>query len=278
MSRLTSERPLVVVVSDAIGETGEIVARAALSQFADGDVEVRRFPHVDRVEDVDDVFAQLEGRKRTFIIYTVVLPEVRQALSRRMNEAGIRGVDLMGPIMEGLAEILGEEPRLEPGRIHRLDAEYFRRIAAVEFAVRYDDGKDPRGILLADVVLLGVSRTSKTPVAMYLAHRNIKVANVPLIPEADLPDELFQGPAEKCIGLTIHPEILYRIRSERLKSIGLSGSRYADLDRIVEELGYADRVFRRLGCRVVDVSNKAIEETANIIIELAHLEQRARPR
>jgi regulator of PEP synthase PpsR (kinase-PPPase family) len=234
-------------------------------------VEVRRFSHVDHVEDLEDVFRQLSGRSHVFIIYTIVLPEVRRALAERMEAHHIRGVDLMGPVMAGLEDMLRTSPRLQPGLIHRMDSEYFRRIAAVEFAVRYDDGKDPRGILAADVVLLGVSRTSKTPVSMYLAHRNYKAANIPLVPEADLPDELFQVSPQKLIGLTIHPEILFRIRSERLKTIGLSASRYADLDRIVEELEYADRVFRRLGCAVVDVSNQAIEETANIIIERARL-------
>ena len=169
----------------------------------------------------------------------------------------------------GLAGRLGGTPSRQPGLVHRLDARYFRRVEAVEFAVRYDDGKDPGGILRADVVLLGVSRTSKTPTSMYLAHRQIKVANVPLVPEADLPDEIFQVSPRKIIGLTINPEILLQIRTERLKSLGLgSGSRYADLGRIIEELEYADRVYRRLGCTVVDVSQKAVEETANRILEI----------
>jgi regulator of PEP synthase PpsR (kinase-PPPase family) len=273
-----ADRPLVVVLSDAIGETGEIVARAALSQFVGHDVDVRRFSHVDRMADLDEVFAELDGRSRVFMIYTVVLPEVREELRRRLERLGVPGVDLMGPVMEGLERLIGVEARHEAGLIHRLDAEYFRRIAAMEFAVRYDDGKDPRGILAADVVLLGVSRTSKTPVSMYLAHRHVKVANIPLVPEADLPDELFQVSPQKLIGLTIDPEILYRIRSERLKSIGLSTSRYADMDRIVEELEFADRVFRRLGCRVVDVSNRAIEETANVILEFVTPRRSAAPR
>jgi [pyruvate, water dikinase]-phosphate phosphotransferase / [pyruvate, water dikinase] kinase len=142
-------------------------------------------------------------------------------------------------------------------------------VDAIEFAVKYDDGRDPRGLLRADVVLIGVSRTSKTPLSMYLANKRLKVANVPLVPEVDPPQELFQLPPERCIGLTINPEQLNGIRTERLKALGLtSQANYANLDRIAQELAYSKRIIDRLGCPVIDVSNKAVEETANIILEI----------
>ncbi|MBC7344124.1 MAG: kinase/pyrophosphorylase, partial [Clostridia bacterium] len=135
--------------------------------------------------------------------------------------------------------------------------------------VKCDDGKDPRGILMADLVLIGVSRTSKTPVCMYLAHKMIKTANVPLVPEVSPPEELFMIPSKKIIGLTISPHQLYEIRQERLKVLGLTQEAgYSSLERIMEELEYADAIMKRLGCRVIDVTNRAVEETASRVLEI----------
>ncbi|MDR1160081.1 MAG: kinase/pyrophosphorylase, partial [Syntrophomonadaceae bacterium] len=137
------------------------------------------------------------------------------------------------------------------------------------FAVRYDDGKDPRGVELADVVLIGVSRTSKTPLSMYLAHKRIKVANVPLVPEVIPPEQLFTAAKGKIIGLIIRDEQLTNIRSERLKTLGLGGqASYASSKRVFEELEYAEKIMKKIGCPVIDVTNKAIEETASKILEI----------
>ena len=138
----------------------------------------------------------------------------------------------------------------------------------MEFAVKYDDGKNPLGLLKADVVIIGVSRTSKTPLSMYLAHKQIKVANVPLVPELAPPEELFKVPPYKIISLLIDPFKLNEIRSERLKTMGLSDTAtYADMKRIDDELAYAKGIMRRLHCQIINVSNRAIEETAGIIME-----------
>jgi len=151
--------------------------------------------------------------------------------------------------------------------IYRLDEEYFRKIEAVEFAVKYDDGRDPKGIKRADIVLIGVSRTSKTPLSQYLALKRYKVANVPLVPESIPPEELFDIPKEKCFGLLISPEKLIDIRMERLRSLGLKPeAAYAQMDRINRELEYARNLYERIGCQVIDVTNKAVEETANLIL------------
>lgn len=262
------EAALVVVISDALGETAELVARAAASQFSGHAVEVRRYPHVTSEADFLGVFRRLP-RTPAVVVFTVILPELRRAIEEHCAAQGIPHVDVMGPLVAKLAARLGEQPTLQPGLVHRLDAQYFKRVEAVEFAVRFDDGKDPSGVIGSDIVLLGVSRTSKTPTSLYLAHRGLKVANVPLVPEAVLSDEVFSVPPQKVIGLTINPELLLQIRTERLRSLGLGPrSKYADLGRIIEELEYADRVFRRVGCRVVDVSQKAVEETANSILEI----------
>ncbi len=159
------------------------------------------------------------------------------------------------------------QPKEEPGLIYRLDEEYFRKIEAVEFAVKYDDGRDPKGIKRADIVLIGVSRTSKTPLSQYLALKRYKVANVPLVPESIPPTELFDIPKEKCFGLLISPEKLIDIRMERLRSLGLKPeAAYAQMDRINRELEYARNLYERIGCQVIDVTNKAVEETANLIL------------
>lgn len=260
-------RPVVFVVSDSVGETAELVARAATAQFGRSDLQVRRFPLVDDLEAVREV-VEAARMQPTLIAYTIIVPEVREELKRLTVQHQIPTVDIMGPMLEGLSQMLGQAPRLEPGLVRRLDEEYFRRVEAVEFAVKYDDGKDPRGFLRADVVLIGVSRSSKTPVSMYLAHRRYKVANLPLVPEVALPKELFMVPPERVVGLRVAPETLHEIREERVKTIGLrSDANYSNMGRILVELEYAEEVFKKVGCAVVDVTNKAIEEIAVRVLE-----------
>ncbi|BDG61371.1 pyruvate, water dikinase regulatory protein [Caldinitratiruptor microaerophilus] len=262
-------RPLVFIVSDSVGETAELVTRAAAAQFDGGRVEIRRFPMVDNPADIDEVVEQARHQP-TLIVYTLIVPEIREHMRRRAAELGIPAVDIMGPMLDGLRQVTGVEPHLRPGLVHRLDEDYFLRVEAVEFAVKYDDGKDPRGCLKADAVILGVSRSSKTPVSMYLAHRKVKVANIPLVPEVPLPEEVYQVP-HKVVGLWVDPHKLLQIREERLRTIGLrADANYANLDRIMQELQYAEEVYRRLGCPVIDVTNKAVEETAVRVLEIIH--------
>jgi hypothetical protein len=268
----------VLVVSDSLGETAEQVVRGAAIQFdgGAGGVRVERVPHVDSVEAVERAVAHAQARAPSLIVYTLVKPELRRCLNSCADGAGVPHIDLLGPTLEALAQALGKEPHLVPGLTHRLDREYFDRVEAVEFAVKYDDGKDPAGVLLADVVILGVSRTSKTPVSLYLANHRLKVANIPLVPEVPVPAEVFRAGRKKCVGLVIDPDLLANIRRQRLKAIGLSAaSPYASADRIMQELDYAWDVYRRLGCPVVDVTNHAVEETASRILEIVQQEGRA---
>ncbi|MFZ2484057.1 MAG: pyruvate, phosphate dikinase/phosphoenolpyruvate synthase regulator, partial [Streptococcus parauberis] len=163
----------------------------------------------------------------------------------------------------------GIAPLGQPGLLRKLDKEYFKRVEAIEFTVKYDDGKDPRAILAADLVLLGISRTSKTPLSMYLADKHLKVVNIPLIPEIPIPKELYQINSRKIIGLTNSIERLGQVRKERLRAMGLSSSAsYANMERIFEELTYAEDVMKKLNCPIINVSEKAIEETATIILEI----------
>ncbi|HHW01555.1 MAG TPA: kinase/pyrophosphorylase [Thermoanaerobacterales bacterium] len=261
--------PVVFAVSDSIGETAELVTRAAMIQFNSGHVEIRRIPYVTDEEYAREVIEEAKEVENCAIVCTIILPEVRKYLINLARENNIHIVDLMGPMMDTLSKITDLKPRLEPGLVHRIDEDYFRKMEAIEFAVKYDDGKDPRGLSRADVVLIGVSRTSKTPLALYLAHKRLKVANLPLVPEVTPPDELFELPPRTVIGLTITPEKLNEIRQERLKALGLSSdASYASPDRIQKEIEYAETIMKKIGCPRIDVSNKAVEEIATRILEI----------
>ncbi len=275
-------KPQVLIVSDSLGETAELVTRAALSQFTaqlgDGAVEVRRFPMVKNPSEIEGIVLEAQSRP-TLIVYTLIVPAAQEAMTRLAEQHGIVAVDIMGPMISGFTQVLGVAPRLQPGLIHQMDAGYFQRVESVEFAVKYDDARDPRGFLLADVVLVGLSRCSKTPVSMYLAHRNHKVANLPLVPELSLPKEILEVPRWKMVGLRVDAMHLSRIRAERVRAMGTGtgvarSQNYADLARILTEIEYAESVFKRLGCPVIDVTNKAVEETAVRVLDYVQTSRR----
>ncbi|MGB9867840.1 MAG: pyruvate, water dikinase regulatory protein [Bacillota bacterium] len=261
-------RATIYVVSDSVGETAEAVAVAAASQFNSGELHIKKYGHVTEPGQIDEIVSNVDPA-RSVIVYTLVVPELRNRMSTLCALHGIRAVDVMGPLLEALQQITGIGPWLEPGRSRKIDQNYFRKIEAIEFAVKCDDGKDVRALKEADVVLLGVSRTSKTPVSMYLAYRAVKVANIPLIPEVPLPQEIFSVPRNRIVGLTISAEKLHSIRLERAKAMGLPpDSKYCSKERIAQELSYAEQVFKQLGCAVIDVSNRAVEETASRVLAL----------
>ncbi|PLR76991.1 phosphoenolpyruvate synthase regulatory protein [Bacillus sp. V3-13] len=260
--------PIIYVVSDSVGETAELVTKAAISQFNGSDVTIKRFPYVEEKTNIDEVIT-LAKTNHGMIAYTLVKPEMRAYMQEASVKEGIYAFDIIGPLMDRIQQICGETPLYEPGLVRKLDEEYFKKVEAIEFAVKYDDGRDPRGILKADIVLVGVSRTSKTPLSQYLALKRLKVANVPIVPEVDPPEELFYVSPEKCFGLKIRPENLNNIRRERLRSLGLNDkASYANIERIKEELVYFDKIVHKIGCPIIDVTNKAVEETANIILNL----------
>lgn len=261
-------QPTVYVISDSVGETAELVVKAGLSQFNNGEFKISRIPYVEDKKTIDDCL-EIAKENRAMIAFTLVDPELRNYLNDGAKNMGIEAIDIMGPTIEKMEKYFKQKPRLEPGLVHKLDEDYFKRVEAIEFAVKYDDGRDPRGIARADIVLVGVSRTSKTPLSQYLANKRIKVANVPIVPEVDPPEELFEVARDKCIGLRISPEKLNEIRKERLKALGLGNqAAYATIERIKQELEYFDQIVEKIGCEVIDVSNKAVEETANIILQM----------
>ena len=257
----------IYVLSDSIGETGEQVAKAAISQFNPEKYEVRRFPYITHEDQIMEVFEEAKNG-RSVIIYTIVIEKLKNFIIEKGKEHNIPTVDLMTPALDAIQTVLEYEPKIESGLIRRLDEQYFKKVEAVEFAVKYDDGKDTRGIKKADIVLVGVSRTSKTPLSMYLAHKHFKVANVPLVPEVPAPQELFLKDPRRVFGLIANPFKLNEIRQERLKSLGLNNdANYASIERIKLELEYSKEVMEKLNCTVIDVSNKAVEETAGIVID-----------
>lgn len=268
MNIILSGKEVVYVVSDSVGETAEFVVKAVATQFNGGQVDIRRHSYAEDKDDIEDVI-RIAMQSNSVIAYTLVIPQLKEYLDQRADEEGIMAVDLLNPLMDAFKKRFKKEPNHQPKLLRKLDDEYFRRVEAIEFAVKYDDGRDPRGVTHADIVLIGVSRTSKTPLSMYLAHQGYKVANVPLVPEVAPPDELFRVPRNKCVGLVITPDKLNEIRKERLISMGLkSEANYASFERILEELEYAEKIMKRVGCRVINVSNKAVEETAGVITEV----------
>lgn len=257
----------VYVVSDSAGDTGELAVRAAAAQFHPLSVHIRRAAFIQTKEGIDSILAAAQA-ENSIVLYTIVIPFLREYMIEQAGKIKLTAIDLLGPLIDNLEQALGHESRNEPGLNHLLNADYFRKVEAVEFAVRYDDARDVTGILKADIILIGVSRTSKTPLSMVLAHKTYKVANVPLIPELVPPKELYLAAPNKVIGLTINPDSLNAIRKERLKALGLPDSApYATSERIKRELDHARQVMEKIGCIVIDVSNKAVEETASLIIE-----------
>lgn len=252
------------IVSDSLGETGEMVARAAVGQFAPGSFRIERLPKIKSPEQLRHEVKSHCGRYCLFL-YTLV----DAALCKEMNklcEEGVNGVDLLSPAVNLLTQATGYVPTGEAGSIRRTDEDYFDRIEAMEFAVSHDDGRNPEGYKDADVVLIGVSRTSKTPLSMYMAFKGIRVANYPFTPGSEPPKELFEVDRRKVFGLVTDPDVLLEIRRERMREIGTWVPGYAEREAVEVELEEARALMRRIGCFVVHTDNRAVEEAAQEIL------------
>ncbi len=254
------------IISDSVGETAQKAINAVLAQFPEEEkIEIKKFPFIDTKEELMEILKDAVAEKAV-VVTTLVDRELNRQVSEFARRTALQYVDYMSPLMQIIQDKLQVTPKQEPRAQYKLNMDYFNKVEAVEFAVKYDDGRDPRGFLKADYVILGVSRTSKTPLSMYLANKSYKVANLPLIPEVPLPKELAEVPAEKLIGLTADPTVILKIRQSRLSSLGLKGgSSYADLTRIQEEMAYARDVYQRLGARVIRIDALAVEEIAQLI-------------
>ena len=264
----------IFAVSDSIGETANQVAVAVASQFK-GDVEVKRIPYVKSLDDVEEVISSVEQCEKAMIISTIITVNVREYLTEKAIGKNIFVNNVLGPIINVASTLLNVMPDYNPGAMWNTDAEYFKRIEAMEFAMQYDDSKDYRGLKNADVILVGLSRTSKTPLCMYLANKGIKAINIPLVPEVGVPDELFEVDKKKVFGLVINPLQLIEIRKKRLDKFHRipSDIEYAGDARVLEEFDFSDKIIRKIGCKTIDVTQRAIEDTALIIIETIRIKK-----
>ncbi|MBP7334618.1 pyruvate, water dikinase regulatory protein [Niveispirillum sp.] len=256
------------LVSDATGETINSVARACVSQF-DQVHPIEHFWNLVRTERQLDMV--LEGIRENpgLVMFTLVNEKLRHKLQDTCRELAIPSISVLDPLINALGTYLGLQSQSKPGRQHALTAEYFGRIDAMDFALNHDDGQSAWGLHDADVILVGVSRTSKTPTCIYLANRGIKAANIPYVPNCPLPPELDQLKRPLIVGLTKDPERLVQIRRNRLKLLNQGDdTSYTDPERVREELLEARRLFTRKGWAVIDVSRRSIEETAAEVMML----------
>ncbi len=260
--------PQIFVVSDSTGETAERVVRAALLQFPKHRVRIRLFT---RVRDEAAVMEVLKKSNETgaMVVFTLVSPELREKFHQIAAREKIETVDVIGQLIHKVAGYIEAQPLNQPSATIPLSEEYFRRVEAIEFAVKSDDGKEPRNLRKADLVLVGVSRTSKTPLSTYLAGRGLRVANVPLVMGVTSPAELDELPPEKVVALTIGVDQLLEIRRSRLLQLGMPpDAAYGLRDHVRAELDHADALFAaHPQWMVIDVSGRAIEETATMILE-----------
>jgi len=260
------EQQFVYLLSDATGETAEKMANAALTQFRDKPVKLRRISHV---RNKSQVYQALDKalESRAMVAYTIVNRELARLVQDECDSLGLVSIDLLTPLLMKLSALFGLSADETPGLMHGVNDDYFRRIEAVEFTVKHDDGQETRHLAAADIVLVGVSRTSKTPLSIYLSHRGWKVANVPLVFGIDPPPELFNIDPKRVAGLVIDPQRLVEIRAARLRNLGQDPRiAYADYEKVEDEIKYSRMLFRRNPWVVIDVTGKAVEETANEVL------------
>ena len=252
------------VVSDATGETAARLVTALEAQFPDQEFVEIRHPRVESEEDLHLAVNRMKGRPAV-VVYTLVQPELRDAMRTLCRRAKLHYCDLLGQPIDAVARVSGMAAKMTPGSRPPLNSAYFKRMAAIEFAVRFDDGAGS-GLHAADLVLVGVSRTSKTPLSIYLGYLGHKAANVPVVKGIEPPKELFEVDSRKIVGLTIDPNRLVEIRRARVRTMGARNRQYAELMEIYDELEQATKLQRKLGCPVIDISELSIEETAHRVL------------
>lgn len=268
----STHKERIAIFSDGTGETAEAFLRAVLAQFDRASAKILRFPSV---KSEPELARELENLDPPFLVaYTFASERLRKSAWRLIREKQLVGIDLLYPALEIFAEFLNAPPREATGALHSTQAlHYFDRVEAIEFTVKHDDGMRLADVHLADLILVGVSRSSKTPTSIYLAHKGYRVANLPLVPGIELAPEILE--AQKAgvpvVCLMINPIDLERIRRSRLTNLGSFSSdnnEYTDLHRIRDELEAAQRLARRHAWPIIDVTNRAIEETASEILLL----------
>lgn len=263
----------LIIISDGTGETASAMARAAMAQFGGKDVYFTRYKNVRTPEQIDAIFNEA-AVNHDMVVYTIVSSELRSYIAEVSRKKHVRSIDLMGPILTAFSNVFDKEPENKPGLLHEVNDDYFNRVSAIEFTLNHDDGRNKESLHLADVILVGISRTSKTPLSIYLSLEGIKVVNVPIIHGTLPPDELFKVDQRKIFGLTIDPEALHQIRKNRLERLGITNQEgdYAEMGKVVEEIEWANKLFQQnKRWPVFNVTGKALEETAAEIIKLLNM-------
>lgn len=257
------------ILSDGTGETAVTMIRAALVQYSQKEINIQRCKNVRSEEQlkviVDECFA-----RRGLIAYTFASPSLRQKTAELCIEKSIPAIDFLGPLIHTLDHFFGVPSSKKVGALRQTDDMYYKRIEAIEYTVRHDDGKTLNELDKADIVLVGISRTSKTPLSIFLSHKGWKVANVPLVLGTPLPEQLFKIDQRKIVGLIIDIDSLQRIRKNRLEKFGQdSGGEYASIQQILKEIEYAENLFKQnKRWPVFNVTERALEETASEIVRI----------
>lgn len=262
----------VIVISDGTGETATAMTRAAITQFPEKEIFFTRFKNVRTKDHIDAIF-QEAALHHDMVVYTIVSPDLRTYVKELSRTEHVRSVDLLGPLLSKFANIFEMEPDYQPGLLHAVNDQYFEKVAAVEFTLNHDDGRNVKTLEEADVILVGISRTSKTPLSIYLSMEGLKVVNIPIVMGVALPDKLFNVDQRKIFGLTIDPEALREIRRNRLTRLGVdSNGDYADIRKVSEEIEWANNIFsENKRWPVFNVTGKALEETAAEITKLLNM-------
>jgi len=259
----------VIIISDGTGETATAMTRAAITQFHDKEIFFTRYKNVRTEEHVDAIF-QEAAIHHDMVVYTIVDSKIRSYVKNVSRKERVRSVDLIGPLLTSFSNVFETEPDSQPGLLHQVNDKYFEKVAAVEFTLNHDDGRNIKSLEECDVVLVGISRTSKTPLSIYLSLEGLKVVNIPIILGMPLPDKLYQIDQRKIFGLTIDTEALHLIRKNRLNRLGVeSDGEYADIKKVTEEIEWANGMFsENKRWPVFNVTGKALEETAAEILKL----------
>ena len=257
------------IMSDGTGETALAVARSALVQYKPDQVNLIRHQNIRTQDQVLSAMNKIQSKETRLLLYTMVLPDLRKMIQSISQEKQIKAVDILGPLFESFDGVLENNKQKTPGLLRSVDEDYFKRISATEFSLRHDDGKSVQKLKSADIVLVGVSRTSKTPLSIYLSFKGWKVANIPLVLGIPLPEDLSHVDYRKIIGLTIDIDNLIKIRKNRLKKIGWNFNReYADKAHILKEMDYCRELFEKHRWPVVNVTDRALEETAGEVLRI----------
>ena len=255
----------IYILSDATGQSGLHIVRAAIVQFEQSRTKMMVFHDIDTKVGLKKILDQARTA-RALIAFTFVKKEMRDFAAEYCVKHHILHLDILGPLINNLASYLGLEPLETPSLLRKVDARYFKRIDAIEYTLGHDDGRGAERLKEADIVLVGLSRTSKTPTSFYLAQEGYKVANVPIVPGIALPEELFDIDQHKIVCLNIDPEVLQKIRKVRQKNSSLKPS-YSDFKKVFSEVEYVwDLSKKHRSWKIVDTTNKSIEETAWEII------------